>query len=144
MDTTAVKKGKSHEDKKRKAYDSPRKTKRFISVEMFDKMIVKPSIEWNDLSLECIYKVDNVYDLDERRIADLTNREGITVPVALPEFVTKKLSLVEEKNKLAHVVDATTSRIILAKAIEHPDEIDITIADATGAYLMAPYILKEN
>ena len=72
--------------------------KRFISVEMFNQLTVNPIIKWDDLSLNCIYKMEKVDECDQKIVAYLTNRDGITVPVTLPEFVIKKLSLLTKED----------------------------------------------
>ena len=52
--------------------------------------------------------------------------------------------LIQDKNKLAHVIDAITYRLIHSLALDNPTQTTVTIADATGAYLMAPYMSPQQ
>ena len=77
-----------------------RKKKRddFISMEMFNRYILRSVITWNDLPQDCIYKMGKIYEQDDVQVVNLTNRDGNTVPVSLPEFVSKKLSSIDDNN----------------------------------------------
>lgn len=90
MDTNTVKQSRCERKKV--------KREKFISVEMFNQLALKSTINWNDLSQDCIYKMEKVCERDDQQVADLTNRDGITVPVFLPEFVNKKLSSIDGSN----------------------------------------------
>ena len=94
-DTNAAEQDRHKEKKKRK---------RFISVEMFNKLTVKPAIKWDDLSPGCIYKMEKVYnEHDEQIVADLTSRDETTIPVVLPEFVMTNLSPLTERNVIIYL-----------------------------------------
>ena len=75
-----------------------KKREKFISVEMFNKYIVRSTITWNELQLDCIYKMDKIYKQDDQQVFNLTSRDGNIVSVFLPEFVSKKLSSIDRSN----------------------------------------------
>ena len=50
-------------------------------------------VQWEELSHDCIYKLDLLYryDNDQKIGADLSSRDGVCQSVILPEFVIEKL-----------------------------------------------------
>ena len=58
-----------------------KKQGKFISMKIFNQFIVKPTITWNHLPQECIYKIEKIYKQDDQQVSDLTNRDGHTISV---------------------------------------------------------------
>ena len=62
---------------------------RFISCKEFNRLILKPVIEWSQLPLNCIYRLDHVDAVN--KVIKLTNKRRTSVSVKIPTFVIDKL-----------------------------------------------------
>ena len=71
------------------------KIRRFISDEMFIHLAMKPAVKLDNLQ-DTIYKLENISEINQQSVAELTDRYGSKVSVILPEFVIKRLSLTEK------------------------------------------------
>ena len=62
---------------------------RFISEREFNRLMLKPIIEWSQLTLNCIYRLDHVDAVN--KVIKLTNNRKRAVSVKIPSFVIDKL-----------------------------------------------------
>ena len=80
----------------------PKKTTRkrksiyFIGVEEFNRLACQQPIPWSNLSRDCIYQLEWVNRADGGIVGNLTNVDGITVSVLLPQFVVDKILMITD------------------------------------------------
>ena len=95
--------------------------KAFISAESFNQLTRKPQPvgKWNDLTEDCIYKMEKLYGRDQRVVVDLTSYDGVTTPIVLPEFVIKKLLLLNERNVTLYARPSGEDRVDIVTMKKH-------------------------
>ena len=76
----------------------------FISEEEFNRIALKQLIPWSNLSHGRIYKLEWINNADQQIAGNLTNVDGITVSVLLPQFVVDKLLAIIENNIRIYVM----------------------------------------
>ena len=77
-----------------------RKTRRFITIEEFNRFAQHQPFKWLDLPQDCIYKLEqiNAVDDDEQVSGNFTNADGVTISVLIPQIVHDKLVALTEPN----------------------------------------------
>ena len=76
-----------------------RKTRRFITIEEFNRFAQQQPFKWLDLPQDCIYKLEQINAVDDKPVSgNFTNHDGVIIPVLIPQLVPDKLVALNETN----------------------------------------------